>query len=227
MVVVHLPGVALGKAEVLAFHVERAVMQAVTPFGRGVADPAHLEAANRLEGQRFGAIGPFDRQRAALGPAGTLLKRRGHFAVAVKQCCGIGAVGSDHRTGVPLVALGIGVDVEEHAAIREIDRGPLPEEARYHAVAVRLLVARPDHPQALALKNKLEVEAIAAYRRALVLTPDHTQARINLATMLYGRGERDEARRLVEEVLRTSPDDAGARRLLQQWNAAPSLSAPQ
>ncbi len=48
----------------------------------------------------------------------------------------------DHRSGVPRGAIGMGVQVIENAALRQVDRGPLPEELR-HGLA-RLRVCRTD-----------------------------------------------------------------------------------
>ena len=51
-------------------------------------------------------------------------------ASACQPPSGAGAVRQDHRAGVPGLALGVGVDVEEDAPVGEVQRRPLPEEAR-------------------------------------------------------------------------------------------------
>jgi Flp pilus assembly protein TadD len=57
--------------------------------------------------------------------------------------------------------------------------------------------------------------AEADFRRALELAPEHTAAMSDLAVLLAGRGEKAEARTLLERVLALRPDDKVAKANLQ------------
>ncbi|HEV8630499.1 MAG TPA: tetratricopeptide repeat protein, partial [Thermoanaerobaculia bacterium] len=58
--------------------------------------------------------------------------------------------------------------------------------------------------------------AEADLRRALVLAPRHTAAMSDLAVLLMGAGKREEARGLLEQVLRLNPGDKVAAANLEQ-----------
>jgi tetratricopeptide (TPR) repeat protein len=58
-------------------------------------------------------------------------------------------------------------------------------------------------------EQRLE-EAVAEFREALRLAPDHTEAHYNLGTTAYSLGRIDEAIRHYEDALRTNPDYAKA-----------------
>ena len=105
--------------------------------------------------------------------------------------------------------LGYQDDIELMLQIgRALFRDGLAEDAKpYFETAV---VAAPDSAEAVALvgyaQHRLDDDdkAIGTLRRALQLDPDHAEARIYLANVLYDRGETEAA---LYHLDRTSPDD--------------------
>ncbi len=86
----------------------------------------------------------------------------------------------------------------------------------------RALQARPDYPEAL---NNLGVlylvtqrpdEAVTAFQRCIRVAPAFDQAYLNLARVYVLKGERDQARELLNQLLKEHPDQAQARRMLEQ-----------
>ena len=86
----------------------------------------------------------------------------------------------------------------------------------------RALQARPDYPEAL---NNLGVlylvtqrpdEAVTTFQRCIRVAPAFDQAYLNLARVYVLKGERDQARDLLNQLLQEHPDQAQARRMLEQ-----------
>jgi tetratricopeptide (TPR) repeat protein/peroxiredoxin len=86
----------------------------------------------------------------------------------------------------------------------------------------RALQARPDYPEAL---NNLGVlylvtqrpdEAIATFQQCIRVAPAFAQAYLNLARVFVLRGDRDQARELLNHLLQDHPDQVQARQMLQQ-----------
>ena len=84
------------------------------------------------------------------------------YCLVVIVCAG--AIRRDYRPRVPRRAVHIRVDMVEQAAIRQVDRRPLPEERRNHAVTERLRIAaahRADAPAPVAGAGRLRVQPLA------------------------------------------------------------------
>lgn len=62
--------------------------------------------------------------------------------------------------------------------------------------------------------------AEADFRRALELSPEHTATMNDLAVLMIQENRRDEALRLLEQIIALSPDDAVARQNLERLRAA-------
>jgi tetratricopeptide (TPR) repeat protein len=78
---------------------------------------------------------------------------------------------------------------------------------------------RPPFNSATFLEDRGERgQAVALYRRALELDPDHVPALLNLGRMLAAGGEEDEARRLLERALPLLRDSR-ERRAVEGWLA--------
>ena len=86
----------------------------------------------------------------------------------------------------------------------------------------RALKARPDYPEAL---NNLGVlymvtqrpdEAVATFQKCIRVAPAFDQAYLNLARVYVLRGERGQAREVLNHLLKEHPDHVQARQMLQQ-----------
>lgn len=86
----------------------------------------------------------------------------------------------------------------------------------------RALQVRPDYPEAL---NNLGVlylvtqrpdEAVMTFQRCIRVAPAFDQAYLNLARVYVLRGQRAQARELLNQLLKEHPDQAQARRMLEQ-----------
>lgn len=63
-------------------------------------------------------------------------------------------------------------------------------------------------------------EAIATFQEAVRYVPGHIPTRINLGLLLYRQGDHDGARAQFEEILRIDPNNATAKKALQQMGRA-------
>lgn len=101
---------------------------------------------------------------------------------------------------------------DDHDLMLQVGRalfreGLLHQASRFFELAVD---AQPESPEAAACtgyaSHRLGHEGTALYwlRRALALDPDHTEARIYLANLLYDRGESEAS---LHQLERTLPDD--------------------
>ncbi len=84
------------------------------------------------------------------------------------------------------------------------------------------LKVRPDYPEAL---NNLGVlylvtqrpnEAIASFQECIRVAPAFDQAYLNLARVYVLRGERDQGREVLNDLLKRHPDHAQAKQMLEQ-----------
>lgn len=96
------------------------------------------------------------------------------------------------------------------------------DTAKAYDYLQRSLKTRPDYPEAL---NNLGVlylvtqrpdEAVATFKQCIQVAPAFDQAYLNLARVFVLRGERDQARDLLNSVLKRHPDQTQARQMLQQ-----------
>jgi Flp pilus assembly protein TadD len=85
-----------------------------------------------------------------------------------------------------------------------------------------LLRGAPDNPDVLHQRGAAmmavdrTIEAEADFRRALELNPGHVPAMNDLAVLLVVKGDREEARALLERVLEIRPEDPQARETLER-----------
>ena len=93
---------------------------------------------------------------------------------------------------------------------------------RHTTICSAALQARPDYPEAL---NNLGVlylvtqrpdEAVTTFQRCIRVAPAFDQAYLNLARVYVLKGERGQARELLNQLLKQHPDQAQARRMLEQ-----------
>jgi FimV-like protein len=96
------------------------------------------------------------------------------------------------------------------------------DTTKAHDYLQRALQARPDYPEAL---NNLGVlylvtqrpdEAVAAFQQCIRVAPAFDQAYLNLARVYVLKGERGQARELLNQLLKEHPDQLQARRMLEQ-----------
>ena len=114
-----------------------------------------------------------------------------------------------------------------------------PEDELAHTLEVRMLLGMqqnsaalnaadaalarfPGHPDFVYMRGAVEMAmhdvpaAERDFREALRLSPRHLAAMSDLAVLLIGSGKKDEARKLLEEVLRINPRDSNAAANLEQ-----------
>lgn len=96
---------------------------------------------------------------------------------------------------------------------RDAEAEPLLEKAV--SLAPSDAAARVNLGSVLLFRDKRD-RAEEQFRAALALEPGSVPARLGLAMCRAGAGDRQEALRIVREILREQPDNADARRLLDQ-----------
>lgn len=113
---------------------------------------------------------------------------------------------------LPLTEIGLLLQLgrAEEALARSgetLERFPDHPDARYQHGMVNLALERPE-------------AAESDLRQALRMAPRHVAAMNDLAVLLMTRGEREEARSLLERVLEVQPEDEMARRNLDKLDQA-------
>jgi predicted Zn-dependent protease len=128
---------------------------------------------------------------------------------------------------------------QEAVAVLRAHLGTNPRDKLAHTMLIQVLLGTRQFPAAIeAAKKAVAVDGKDAnlvyqlgaaemgandlvsaerdFRKALSLQPEHTAAMNDLAVLLMSTGKRDEARRLLEQVLRLHPDDRTAKANLEQ-----------
>ncbi len=147
-----------------------------------------------------------------------------------------------HRYNLGLVeAKMLKFDMAENAYLRSIELDPKFADARYNLAL--LYIRRREFPKALAQLeeavrlrsdpdylinygvvlrelNRFPVSK-AALEKALQMSPSNVLAMNNLALTLYEMGSKEDARRVLQDVLNLSPDDPTARSFLAKLSSEP------
>lgn len=96
------------------------------------------------------------------------------------------------------------------------------ETDKAHEYLQRALKARPDYPEALNnlgvlyLVTRRPEEAVASFQHAIRVAPSFDQPYLNLARVYVLQGARDQAREVLQNVLKQHPDHPQAKQMLQQ-----------
>jgi tetratricopeptide (TPR) repeat protein/peroxiredoxin len=110
-------------------------------------------------------------------------------------------------------------DVNYGLAMNFAQQGDTQNAEKYFDAAIRL---RPDYPEALNnlgvlyLNTRRVDEGVKSFETCVRVAPDFDQAYINLAKVYAQRGERDRAADILRQVLQRHPDQALAKRMLEE-----------